>query len=234
MLCIPARDNRPTAVPAPPPAPVRPPGVLIADDLALILAMLKVELEGLGFAVWTASSGEETVDRFRRSGPQIDLVLLDARMPGLDAPGTLAALQALDPGVRCCFMTGDPGPQAGDDLLGRGALQVFRKPFRAADVARAVRELVSAGTAAACPAAGLTPVVQGTLQRIDYYRRRLTVVAGRRQQSFKVAPGCAFWLDGRPVEFRCFHPLDRVAVAYGAGNRALAIFGRDPYAPAGE
>jgi CheY-like chemotaxis protein len=234
MVSAAARHDRPAGVPVPHSAPARPPGVLIADDLALILAMLKVELEGLGFAVWTASSGAEAVDRFRRSGPQIDLVLLDARMPGLDVPGTLAALQALDAGVRCCFMTGDPGPQAGNDLLGRGALQVFRKPFRAADVARAVQELISAGTAGACPAAGLTPVVQGTLQRIDYQRRRLTVVAGRRQQSFEVPPGCAFWLDGRPAEFRSFHPLDRVAVAYGAGNQALAIFGRDPYSAAGE
>jgi CheY-like chemotaxis protein len=144
MVCTTPPHDRPAGCPAPAPSRARPPGVLIADGLALILALLKVELEGLGFAVWTASSGDEALDRFRRSRPAIDLVLLDVRLPGPGAPGVLEGLQAIDPGVRICFMTGDPGA-AGDDLLARGALAVFRKPFRAADVARAVRSLVAGG-----------------------------------------------------------------------------------------
>jgi CheY-like chemotaxis protein len=92
--------------------------------------LLTVVLQRHGFRVWSASGGNEAIDLFRLHGGEIGLVLLDVRMPGLDGPQTLAALQALRPDVRCCFMSGHTGPYAEQELLGRGAVRVFAKPFR--------------------------------------------------------------------------------------------------------
>jgi CheY-like chemotaxis protein len=47
--------------------------------LALVLALA-------GFEVWAAATGEEAVALYRRHRDAFDVVLLDVRMPGMDAP----------------------------------------------------------------------------------------------------------------------------------------------------
>jgi CheY-like chemotaxis protein len=77
----------------------RKPGILIADDMALILTLLKFELESRGFNAWLAVDGNDALDLYRRHREEIDLVLLDVQMRGLDGPHTLEALQQFDPDV---------------------------------------------------------------------------------------------------------------------------------------
>ena len=124
----------------------RRPGVLVADDMGLILTLLKFALEAHGFAVWLAVDGDDALDLYRRNRAEIDLVVLDVQMPGLDGPLTLSAIRRLNPDVLACFMTGDPGPYSREDLLSRGAVRVFDKPFVPADLARTLTEVLdSAG-----------------------------------------------------------------------------------------
>ena len=134
MHCTDPAQNRPTT------AQGRP-SILIADDMGLILAMLKIEFEECGCATYLAQSGSEAVTVFREQGGRIDLVLLDVQMPGLDGPRTLEILQQLQPGVRCYFMTGQAGPYGEEDLLSRGALRVVKKPFRLGEMRQLVKEL---------------------------------------------------------------------------------------------
>jgi CheY-like chemotaxis protein len=122
----------------------RSPGILIADDMALILTLLKFEFESRGFNAWLAVDGDDALDLFRRHRDDIDLVLLDIQMPGLDGPHTLEAMQQLDPGVVACFMSGDAGTYTEEELRRRGAAVVFRKPFRPAEVADCLQRVASA------------------------------------------------------------------------------------------
>jgi CheY-like chemotaxis protein len=114
------------------------PSVLVVDDDAAIRAVLRAGLERHGLQVWLAASGEEAIDLYRRHWQAIAVVLLDVRMPGLDGPETFDALRRLDPHVRACFMSGDPGDYEPEELLARGARQVFAKPFRVAELATAL------------------------------------------------------------------------------------------------
>jgi two-component system, OmpR family, response regulator len=125
---------------------VRKPGILIADDMGLILTLLKFELEPRGFNVWLAVDSSDAIDLYRRHQEQIDLVLLDVQMPGLDGPHTLAHLQRIDRDVVVCFMTGSSGAYTEEELLNRGAMRVFAKPFRLAEIADALQELCSTTT----------------------------------------------------------------------------------------
>jgi CheY-like chemotaxis protein len=119
------------------------PGILIADDMALILTLLKIELEIRGFKVWLAVDGDDALDLYRTHSGEINLVLLDVHMPGMDGPNTLEALQRFNPDVVACFMTGNAGAYTDEELLERGAAWVFRKPFRAAEVADMLYEMAS-------------------------------------------------------------------------------------------
>lgn len=105
--------------------------------------MLRIGLHHYGFAVWLAGHGPEAVEVYRAHRPAIDLVLLDVRMPGWDGPTTLAALRDLDPHLKVCFMSGDPGRYGEPDLLGLGARAVFRKPFHLDELADRLGQLMS-------------------------------------------------------------------------------------------
>jgi two-component system, OmpR family, response regulator len=116
--------------------PPRPRGVLVVDDQEPVRRVLSAGMWSHGFAVWLAAGGAEAVEVYRRHRDLIDVVLLDVQMPGLDGPATLAALRETNPGVCCCFMTGDSGRYTEQTLAGLGAVAVFRKPLRLREVAQ--------------------------------------------------------------------------------------------------
>jgi CheY-like chemotaxis protein len=117
--------------------------ILVVDDDPLIRTLFGTCLAGHGFEVWRAASGAEAVEVYREHGSAIDVVLLDVRMPGLDGPHTLARLRQLDPGVRCCFMSGDLGDYTEADLLALGALDVVPKPFSLSALVPRLRQVAA-------------------------------------------------------------------------------------------
>lgn len=107
----------------------RRPEILVVEDEPGVLQMLDVALRHYGFAVRLAASGQEAVELYRRHHPTVALALLDVQMPGLDGPGTLAALKQINPDLRFCFMSGHTGKYTDEDLLRLGAAHVLPKPF---------------------------------------------------------------------------------------------------------
>ncbi len=118
----------------------RRPTVLVVDDEAVIRRLLALALPSFGFRVLLAAGGEEAVEMYRHNQEEIDLVLMDVQMPGLDGPWTFFALQGQNPAVRCCFMSGHPGEYGEDLLRAMGARCVVAKPFDLAELARKLRE----------------------------------------------------------------------------------------------
>jgi DNA-binding NtrC family response regulator len=135
------------------PAAAARPAILVVDDEPAVRLLLEAGLRQQGYAVLLAATGEEALEVFQRQRGAIHLVLLDVRLPGRDGPATLAALQAVDAQVRCCFLTGDLGGYTEEDLRQRGALKVFYKPF---DLPRLVQFVVQAGNPATLPDQGPT------------------------------------------------------------------------------
>ena len=143
---LPGREQgRLAESPTAPHATPRAHGVLVVDDEGALRRLLDVGMRQEGFAVWLAATGREALDLYRRHRETIDVVLLDVLMPGLDGPQTLAALQELNPEIRCCFMSGDLGSYTEERLRGLGAAAVLQKPFRLAEAAQALRQLASNG-----------------------------------------------------------------------------------------
>lgn len=117
------------------------PGILLADDAAIVRSTLGQALLQSGYFVWTAAEGRQAVDLFLQHHDDIDLVMLDVRMPGLDGVQTLQMMRACDPNVRCCFLTGGSSVEA-EELLAAGAIEVLLKPIEPQDVVRTIQRLV--------------------------------------------------------------------------------------------
>jgi OmpR family response regulator RpaB len=65
--------------------------ILVVDDEASIRRILETRLSMIGYDVVTAADGEEALDTFRNTDP--DLVVLDVMMPKLDGYGVCQELR---------------------------------------------------------------------------------------------------------------------------------------------
>lgn len=110
--------------------------------------MLDESLRREGFSVRLAATGQDAIRLYRRFRRNIDVVLMDVNMPALDGPATLRALRAIEPDVRCCFMSGSLGEYREADLIRLGATNVIGKPFCMNEV---LRVLLAAPRRAAAP-----------------------------------------------------------------------------------
>jgi DNA-binding response OmpR family regulator len=118
------------------------PVVLVVDDEPMIRDVLQQFLAREGFEVLTAPNGQEAVALYRAQPGRIGLVLLDVRLPGMDGPGTLAALRQENPAVRCCLMGGLVEDAERERLIALGAAEVLVKPFRFDELALTLRALL--------------------------------------------------------------------------------------------
>jgi hypothetical protein len=74
---------------------------------------------------------------------------------------------------------------------------------------------------------GLLRKIEGTIQRVNYPRRELAVVAECRVWRFTVGADCQLWFDDRQAILRCFHPLDPVKLIFeprGEDNVVRAMY----------
>jgi DNA-binding response OmpR family regulator len=115
--------------------------VLVVDDEDGIRDLLTMVFEDAGMRVLGAPDAR-TAEAMLRAEPTIGVALLDVHMPGVDGVQTLAVLRGIRPGLRCCFLTGDPRPYNVSGLLALGGDAVFDKPFDLPELVQAVRRLV--------------------------------------------------------------------------------------------
>lgn len=104
-------------------------GVLVVDDDEMVRTFLGIHFREQGRSVWSASDGEEAIEIYQHHGSEIDVVLLDVRMPDMDGPQTHLRLRAINPSIACYFMSGDWYPYTEVELLEMGALGLVTKPL---------------------------------------------------------------------------------------------------------
>jgi len=122
--------------------------VLIVDDETNIRTMMRITLEHQGHTVLTAADGNEGLDKFG-DGTEIDLVLLDQRMPGLEGITVLKQMLYQRPGSRIIMITAFGTVDLAVEAMKAGAADFLRKPFTTDTLRGAV-----AAALAARPAGG--------------------------------------------------------------------------------
>lgn len=148
--------------------------VLVVDDEAQIVRVLRGYLEKAGFSVLTASNGPEALRVARQERP--DLIILDLMLPGMDGLDVCRTLRK-ESGVPIIMLTARV--EEADRLIGLelGADDYVTKPFSPREVVARVRAVLRRTQAALKPPVDETLIV-GDL-RLDVSRRVL-FVSGRQ------------------------------------------------------
>ena len=114
--------------------------VLLVDDEDAVLDFARRTLESCGYVVLAARSGVEALS-LARAKPSIDVLLTDVLMPQLSGPQLVERYLAKYPAPCIIYMTGYVDDETMRLELDEDVL-LLRKPFGAADLARAVRSAI--------------------------------------------------------------------------------------------
>jgi two-component system response regulator AtoC len=115
--------------------------ILVVEDDEGVRRMLAVALPFQGFVARLTAGGAEAVEVYRQNPDGFAAVLLDVQMEGMDGAQTLASLRAINPGVRCCMMSGHTGRYAAEELRAMGATRFLQKPFTLSELTQILQEL---------------------------------------------------------------------------------------------
>jgi two-component system, NtrC family, response regulator AtoC len=109
--------------------------VLIADDASDILDLLTDTFEDDGFNVTQANSGSEALAAFQKLKTELDVVLLDFQMPGLDGLALLKEIQDKHKDVNApvIIMTAYGTGSLAIKAMQQGAYDYITKPFESLD-----------------------------------------------------------------------------------------------------
>ncbi|HXI72124.1 MAG TPA: response regulator [Verrucomicrobiae bacterium] len=80
--------------------------ILVVDDEAAILAILRAALENYGYTVVTAASVPEAINYLRANDPAIHLVIINLDMPFMDNRVTMTTLRKMSPGLKFISVAG--------------------------------------------------------------------------------------------------------------------------------
>jgi len=115
----------------------RRPLILVVDDDAPILLLMRNLLREFGFDAVTAASGQQAITEAQRRTP--DLILLDRNMPGMNGDEVVAAMRtngALS-AVPVLMLTGEP--MAPDEIARLGITGAVLKPFDVIALVQTIR-----------------------------------------------------------------------------------------------
>jgi CheY-like chemotaxis protein len=118
------------------------PLILVADDDPDILALVSLRLQRLGYRIAQARDGQEALELAARERPA--LVVVDAMMPRVDGLELIRRLHA-DPataGLPAILISARARSADAEAGLDAGADVYLAKPFRAEELAAAVRQLI--------------------------------------------------------------------------------------------
>jgi DNA-binding NtrC family response regulator len=101
--------------------------ILVVDDEISVCKMLRLFLEGKGYDVAEAYSGDEAIEVYKRESP--DVVLLDIRMPGKDGTEILHEIKALDPEASVIMVTAVHEEEIAKKAMAGGAFDYITKPI---------------------------------------------------------------------------------------------------------
>ncbi|MGH7322379.1 MAG: response regulator [Candidatus Rokuibacteriota bacterium] len=114
--------------------------ILVVDDEEVTRQFLVAALQASQRQILTAASGEEALEIAKRS--DLDLVLLDLIMPGINGVETFRKLHALQPELPVVIVTGYPDSDLMAQALEIGPFTMINKPIDVSQIQKVVDLIV--------------------------------------------------------------------------------------------
>ena len=106
----------------------RRPMIIFADDDAICLDVGMRMLQKLGYIVLDAKDGKEAIEAFLNNQGEVDLVILDMKMP-YNGGTAFSQLQKINANVKVIIASGYAEDQQIREMMKKGCSGFIQKPF---------------------------------------------------------------------------------------------------------
>ncbi len=112
--------------------------ILIVDDNQEILVMLQTLLQRKKYHTDIASNGIQALEKIKAAPENIDLIISDINMPGMNGLELIQAIHNVDPNLVVILLTGFATVTNSMTALKAGAFRIIKKPFELDEMLNAV------------------------------------------------------------------------------------------------
>jgi two-component system cell cycle sensor histidine kinase/response regulator CckA len=116
--------------------------VLLVEDEEAVREAAQFLLEKAGYVVLAASTGEMGVEVFRELKDEIQAVILDVSMPGMDGLEVLRIIKSMRPDTHVIVWTGFDEQDVADELRKHGVDAFLEKPAQVKELARVLKSVL--------------------------------------------------------------------------------------------
>jgi two-component system, cell cycle sensor histidine kinase and response regulator CckA len=133
-------EKQTATTPSPAPVPGGTENILLVDDEASVMKMVRQMLERLGYQVAAFTSGVEALAAFKDNPGGFDLVLTDMTMPEMTGDLLATEVMGIRPAIPVLISTGYSATLTAEVVMEVGIKGVIRKPASKSDLAVAIRK----------------------------------------------------------------------------------------------
>lgn len=99
-------------------------------------------METIGYRVFTAKSGEEAIELYRKNQDEIDIVVLDMIMPNMSGGEVYDRMKELNADIKVLLSSSYSMEGEAAAILNRGCDGFIRKPFNINVLSAKIREIL--------------------------------------------------------------------------------------------
>ena len=121
--------------------------VLLVEDDAQLRGVTATLLQNLGYTVLQAADGADALRLFETRANDVQLLLTDVSLPGINGRRLAARLRELHAGLKIVFVSGYEEAVTGSGELRRLGLPLIRKPYTIEELAQRLDEALTEGDA---------------------------------------------------------------------------------------
>ncbi len=147
--------------------------VLVVDDEDRFRITTTVSLKRRGFAVRAVAGGDEAIEEVKKG--DVDVVILDVKMPGIDGHETLREIRRLRPGIQVIMLTGYGSVGSALEGWHEGVFAYLTKPSSIDFLAERIREAYAKKKGAPCEERRVKDIMEPLSAFISTVRRDQSV-----------------------------------------------------------
>jgi two-component system, cell cycle sensor histidine kinase and response regulator CckA len=120
--------------------------ILVVEDEEMVMKAIHELLERLEYRVIEANTGHKALDLLKTNTGQIDVVLLDVRLPDLEAMDLYKKMTTIRPDLKVIVCSGYNQDGPVEQLLASGANAFLQKPFSVSRLSSELRSAIENNT----------------------------------------------------------------------------------------
>jgi two-component system cell cycle sensor histidine kinase/response regulator CckA len=115
--------------------------ILVIEDEQIVLDVTRALLERLGYRVLEAMTGKEAVDIVEGFDGNIDLALLDIRLPDMDGGKAYPIIKEARPNLKVIVCSGYAIDGPAQEVLDAGAQDFIQKPYSLSTLSKKLKKV---------------------------------------------------------------------------------------------